>query len=302
MDSELTVARASRTSRRAAVRLLAGGTVALAAARTADVEAAPAFAPGWTHIAGTYDGLLFYRASSGKGISGKFDDGRFTLAQRYSGFTTGWTLIAGGQSGILFYQPTGYAGAGYLDYDGVYHFVSNYELEPGWTLIGLTPNTGYTLIYNKATGQAVYGSVQNSGWVEGGSQTLAKGWTHIGCAADSVLLYNKETGKAISGHLNDSVGFTRKASYDLGTGWTHFAGRDYHNLLVYNARTGEGLSALLDDEGRYHRVGKLDFGKGWTHLVGAGGEEFLFYDKATGKAIGGYLTPEGAWKLTRRYG
>src|SRR5688500_6257625 len=88
-------------SRRSALRLLggaAGGALARggpAAPAAAAVTAGPPLGTGWTHLAGTATGLLFYRRGSGRAVSGTFVDGRFAREAAYPAFDTGWDSIIG---------------------------------------------------------------------------------------------------------------------------------------------------------------------------------------------------------------
>jgi hypothetical protein len=73
-----------RRSRRAALRLIAGGALGGAltlGGRAAPAEAAvtrlPALPTGWAHLAGTTTSLLFYQRGSGRAHTGTCVDGRY---------------------------------------------------------------------------------------------------------------------------------------------------------------------------------------------------------------------------------
>src|SRR5215212_2311970 len=94
----VSAALSERRSRRHALKLLAGGALggalALGARTVPEARAVTAygrFSLGWTHLAGTTTGLLFYHA--GLAAYGTFVDGDFAQAGVRRNFLTDWTQI-----------------------------------------------------------------------------------------------------------------------------------------------------------------------------------------------------------------
>ena len=87
------------------------------------------FAPGWTHVAGTFNGgLVFYRRSDGFGGIGVLAaDATFTQTGNPS-FGAGWTHVVGaGRRGVLLYdERTGKGLGGFLDVGGAWRPTSRY--------------------------------------------------------------------------------------------------------------------------------------------------------------------------------
>ena len=122
--------------------LLSFAAAAVALSHTT-IKSYPAggFAPGWTHIAYTPNGVLYYNSHTGAGAVGRIDcysNGNHVTIKSYpaGAFAPGWTNIVNTSNGILYYNSATGAGAiGSIDGAGNHTTVASYgagSFAPGW--------------------------------------------------------------------------------------------------------------------------------------------------------------------------
>lgn len=319
MDAHRFDALARAISRRQAVRLLAGsalgGLLAVGPPPAAGADTArPALPKGFTHLAGTTNGLQCYEQATGRSVTGTFVDGLFTRRPATS-YTPGWTHIVGATRSLFFYRSGDGLGAScYLDDVGncVQPPGAVYDMDHGTAAFPGTRSGRFFFYVGESlapVGLNANGSLVRSFPVY---VPVGAGWTHgTGAGFNTVLFYRGDTGEAATGRIEASPAggathfeWVPRTTYRFGTGWTHVVGTFNGGILFYNRITGKGISGYLDDFANWHRTSPtlFDLGVGWTHVVGAGGRGLLFYHKTTGKAVGGFLTAAGAWTKTTIYG
>jgi hypothetical protein len=319
---------AERPSRRAALGTLLGvGSVgALGAAakpkkkkRKKRKKPAPtvakrsAFSTGWTHVAGTTSGILFYEADTGLVLSGRFVDGNFTLGNSL-GDEPGWTHVVGAGRSLFCYRASdGVAASGLIDDQGKFVQVAAPAVRytTNWTMFAGTRSGRYPWY----KGGALSPSRLTDDGREGGGcfeQIQGGAWTHfVGAGFNTFLLYNSVSGAAKTARIDDvgpcdfggrSYTWTLLDDHAFAQGWTHAAGTFAGGVAFYRAGDGFGGVGFLDADGGWRQTGNPSFGAGWSHVTGAGSSGLLFYDDATGKAMGGVLGADGVWRTTTTYG
>lgn len=316
MDDDRSDARTRPTSRRHALRLLAGGALGGALALGAQhavgaVTARPALPKNWTHLAGTTTGIFFYRPG-GIGVSGTFGDGLFTRAARYETFNPDWTHIIGANRSLFFYRASdGLVATGYLDAAGAWVFPTGATAQFS---ARATPfpgtRSGRFVFYNP--GLLFPHSLTADGFVADNDRApddVGPGWTTMAGAGFNTYLLYRDDGQARTGRIEGSNAggtpvyrWVSGRTYTFASGWTHVAGTFNGGLLFLRQRDGFGATGYLDAAGDFHQTGNPSFGRGWTHLVGAGSRSLLFYSKHTGKGLGGFMTAAGVWTPTTTYG
>ncbi|MFZ0329290.1 MAG: N,N-dimethylformamidase beta subunit family domain-containing protein, partial [Nitrososphaeraceae archaeon] len=122
----------------------------------------------WTHIVSVpgipLPSVLFYSASSGKGVVGTFDDaGDFHKKWSTDKFRQGWTSIASTwYRNILFYDSVyGHAEWGILGEDGSFESQPPFtDFSKGWDQI-VPAGNHYLFFYNETTGAGALGELDN---------------------------------------------------------------------------------------------------------------------------------------------
>ena len=127
-----------------------------------------AFSAGWTNLAYTPNGILFYNRENGSAALGRIDEaGNHTTVKSYpaGAFAVGWTHIVWTPNGILFYNSA--TGAG--------------------SVVRLDPNGNGTTI---------------KAYRPGSPDSFAKGWTRIVYTRQGIEYYNDATGASAIGEID----------------------------------------------------------------------------------------------------
>lgn len=173
-----------------------------------------AFKAGWTQIAWSNNGLVFYDQQTGQLLIGSFDGGQCQFFNRHSETLPGYTnmTVTAGNHILLYNRNTGTGTTGTIDNAG-YH---QYRLYIGAT-------------------------------------AFSQGWTHIvGDAAGNMLFYTSSpspdgTHAGATGVLNPDGTFVTKATPRF-SGWTDLVGwpASPHIVFFYNAATGQAATGYLN--------------------------------------------------------
>ena len=217
------------------------------------------FSPGWQHIVGIGNFLLFYRSDGAAAIGHITPEGEYVEKQNGGpGWFGYWTHVTATDNHFFFFNAfSGWAAVGEIHPAGFFittQVIPPYTMPLPTTASYVASVGQYVLLYHQLTGATTVAYIDRHGHAEVTDlATLPAGYHILARHAGYFILHASNLDSATIGYIDDEGHFFITQTLTTGTGVSRIASTGEH-LLFYWWSSSTGLVGSIGRDGLFHET------------------------------------------------